>query len=94
MIDSIAEFQSRDDMENAIKKLDDTDFRGSYVRITAEGDSSERRSRSRSPRRSSSPRRSRSRSPEARKESPRRSRSRSASPAPAASSPAPVQDEA
>ncbi|DBA00711.1 TPA: hypothetical protein N0F65_001182, partial [Lagenidium giganteum] len=84
---AVAEFQSREDMENAIKKLDDTDFRGSYVRITEEGAaapaSSSRRSRSVSPRRRSrSPaaRRSRSRSPTERKESPRRSRS----PSPAA----------
>ncbi|KAI9907032.1 hypothetical protein PsorP6_003893 [Peronosclerospora sorghi] len=78
---AIAEFQTKDDMEDAIKKLDDTEFRGSYVRVAPEGDSS-RRSRSRSPARGRSPgRRSRSRSPAARKDSPRRSRSRSASPA-------------
>ncbi|KAG3121556.1 hypothetical protein PI124_g261 [Phytophthora idaei] len=78
---AIAEFQSKEDMEDAVKKLDDTEFRGSYVRVAPEGDSS-RRSRSRSPARGRSPnRRSRSRSPAARKDSPRRSRSRSASPA-------------
>ncbi|KAG7402139.1 hypothetical protein PHYBOEH_005702 [Phytophthora boehmeriae] len=84
---AVAEFQTKEDMEDAVKKLDDTEFRGSYVRVAAEGDSS-RRSRSRSPARGRSPnRRSRSRSPAARKDSPRRSRSRSASPA-AARSPA------
>ncbi|ETI30175.1 hypothetical protein, variant 2 [Phytophthora nicotianae CJ01A1] len=78
---AIAEFQTKEDMEDAVKKLDDTEFRGSYVRVAPEGDSS-RRSRSRSPARGRSPsRRSRSRSPAARKDSPRRSRSRSASPA-------------
>uniref|UniRef100_K3WQ99 RRM domain-containing protein n=1 Tax=Globisporangium ultimum (strain ATCC 200006 / CBS 805.95 / DAOM BR144) TaxID=431595 RepID=K3WQ99_GLOUD len=82
---ALAEFQSKDDMENAIKKLDDTEFRGNYVRITAEG--SDRRSRSRSPPRDRSPRRSRSRSPAQRKDSPRRSRSRSVSPAAAHSPP-------
>ncbi|GMF41926.1 unnamed protein product [Phytophthora fragariaefolia] len=85
--DSIAEFQTKEDMEDAVKKLDDTEFRGSYVRVAPESDSS-RRSRSRSPARGRSPsRRSRSRSPAPRKDSPRRSRSRSASPA-AALSPA------
>ncbi|KAL7693248.1 putative RNA recognition motif domain, nucleotide-binding alpha-beta plait domain superfamily [Plasmopara halstedii] len=80
---AIAEFQTKDDMEDAIKKLDDTEFRGSYVRVAPEGDSSRN---SRSPDRGRSPgRRSRSRSPAARKESPRRSRSRSASPATALS---------
>ncbi|TMW68658.1 hypothetical protein Poli38472_006126 [Pythium oligandrum] len=80
---AIAEFQSRDDVQNAIEKLDDKEFRGSYIRITAA--SSEERSRSRSPRRDRSPdRRSRSRSPE-RRESPRRSRS----PSPGGRSPPP-----
>lgn len=75
-------------MDNAIKKLDDTEFRGNYVRITPEAvDSGDRRSRSRSPARGRSPRRSRSRSPAQRKDSPRRSRSRSASPAAAHSPP-------
>ncbi|KAE8892864.1 hypothetical protein PF005_g9701 [Phytophthora fragariae] len=84
---AVAEFQTKDDMEDAVKKLDDTEFRGSYVRVAPEGDSS-RRSRSRSPARGRSPtRRSRSRSPAARKDSPRRSRSRSASPAAARSPP-------
>ncbi|CAH0517819.1 unnamed protein product [Peronospora belbahrii] len=79
---AVAEFQTKDDMEDAIKKLDDTEFRGSYVRVAPEVDSSSTR-RSRSPARG----RSRSRSPTARKDSPRRSRSRSVSPA-AANSPA------
>ncbi|KUF95144.1 hypothetical protein AM588_10005161 [Phytophthora nicotianae] len=66
---AIAEFQTKEDMEDAVKKLDDTEFRGSYVRVAPEGDSS-RRSRSRSPARGRSPsRRSRSRSPAARKDS-------------------------
>ena len=82
---SVAEFQTKEDMDDAIKKLDDTEFRGSYVRVAPEGDSA-RRSRSRSPARGRSPgHRSRSRSPAAAKESPRRSRSRSASPAAAGS---------
>uniref|UniRef100_A0AAV1V0V1 RRM domain-containing protein n=1 Tax=Peronospora matthiolae TaxID=2874970 RepID=A0AAV1V0V1_9STRA len=84
---AVAEFQTKEDMDDAIKKLDDTEFRGSYVRVAPEGDSA-RRSRSRSPARGRSPgHRSRSRSPAAAKDSPRRSRSRSASPA-AANSPA------
>lgn len=90
MGDRIAEFQSKEDMDNAIKKLDDTEFRGNYVRLVPEngsGDASSRRSRSRSPARGRSPRRSRSRSPAQRKDSPRRSRSRSASPAAAHSPP-------
>ncbi|RLN88787.1 hypothetical protein BBJ28_00008412 [Nothophytophthora sp. Chile5] len=85
---AIAEFQSKEDMDDAIKKLDDTDFRGNYVRVAPEGDARGGRSRSRSPARGRSPgRRSRSRSPAARKDSPRRSRSRSASPAAAHSPP-------
>ncbi|CAI5729337.1 unnamed protein product [Peronospora destructor] len=85
---AVAEFQTKDDMDDAIKKLDDTEFRGSYVRVAPEGGDSSRRSRSRSPARGNSPsRRSRSRSPATRKDSPRRSRSRSASPAAAANSP-------
>ncbi|OWZ23718.1 hypothetical protein PHMEG_0001354 [Phytophthora megakarya] len=89
---AIAEFQTKEDMEDAVKKLDDTEFRGSYVRVAPEGDSN-RRSRSRSPARGRSPnRRSRSRSP-ARKDSPRRSRSRSASPA-AGRSPSPRKNSA
>ncbi|KAJ0401518.1 hypothetical protein P43SY_009378 [Pythium insidiosum] len=71
---AIAEFQTQEDMDNAIQKLDDKDFRGSYIRITQEGNSNRSRSRSRSPRRS------RSNSPAERRESPRRSRSRSPSP--------------
>ncbi|RLN90943.1 hypothetical protein BBJ28_00010471 [Nothophytophthora sp. Chile5] len=85
---AIAEFQSKEDMDDAIKKLDDTDFRGNYVRVAPEGDARGDRSHSRSPARGRSPsRRSRSRSPAARKDSPRRSRSRSASPAAAHSPP-------
>ncbi|RMX70332.1 hypothetical protein KXD40_001745 [Peronospora effusa] len=88
---AVAEFQTKDDMDDAIKKLDDTEFRGSYVRVAPEGGDSSRRSRSRSPAHGNSPnRRSRSRSPITRKDSPRRSRSRSASPAAAANSPSQV----
>lgn len=65
--------------EVAIKKLDDTEFCGSYVCVAPKGDSS-RRARSRSPTRGRSPGHClHSRAPAARKESPRRSRSKSAS---------------
>ncbi|CAI5721366.1 unnamed protein product [Peronospora farinosa] len=35
---AVAEFQTKDDMDDAIKKLDDTEFRGSYVRVAPEGE--------------------------------------------------------
>nr|CCA20585.1 conserved hypothetical protein [Albugo laibachii Nc14] len=42
----VAEFRTREDMEQAIKKLDDTEFQGNYVRITAADKGSDRRSAS------------------------------------------------
>lgn len=50
IVHSTAEFQTRDDMEAAVSKLDDKEFRGSYIRVTAEG-AGNKRERSHSPRR-------------------------------------------
>lgn len=70
------EFSNEDDMHNAVRKLDDTEFRNrydsSYVRVELARDSRRSRSRSRSRDRSRSRSRGRSRS-----RSPSRSRSRS-----------------
>lgn len=69
---SIIEYASIEDMENALKKLDDTKLNGELVRVYEhKGDDRRDSGRGRSPRRSRSPVR-RSRSP-----SPRRSDSRS-----------------
>lgn len=87
--EGVVEFASKDDMKNALKKLDDTELNGKRIRLKIEKvKSSSRRSRSRS--RSRSPKRrkrshsrsrskSRSKSPKKRHRSPSRSRSRSKS---------------
>lgn len=50
--DGVVEYSNEDDMENAIRKLDDTEFKNpfdkSYVRVRAANERKERRSRSRS----------------------------------------------
>jgi RNA recognition motif-containing protein len=82
--DGLVEFSNREDMENAIRKLDDTEFQkhgdSTYIRIkplNKSGGSEERdrsrsrdRDRSRSRDRRRSPSRSRSRSPDNRRRSP------------------------
>lgn len=70
--EGIVDFKTRDEMEEAVRKMDDTDLDGRRVRVTAARD----RTRSRSPRARSRSPRPRSRSPR-----PRRSPSRSRSPA-------------
>lgn len=77
--EGVAEFSNEGDMDNAIRKLDDTEMKShfgdtAFVRVKAEGGGGG--GRSRSPRRSRSPKRdkSRSRSPK-RDRSPSRSRS-------------------
>lgn len=89
--DGVVEFSNREDMEKAIRILDDTEFRNygesSYVRVKArKSGGDDRRSRSRSRSRSPSPRdKKRDRSP-----SSSRSRSRSRSPV-RSRSPSPVR---
>jgi len=71
--EGIVDFKSRSEMEEAVRKMDDTDLDGRRVRVIADTSS---RSRSRSPR----ARRSPSRSPAKRSRSPaKRSRTRSMS---------------
>jgi len=77
----IVEFRARDDMKDAIRKLNGTEVRGTPIYVREDDGRSAPRGSSRSPSRrhsSSSSRRSRSRSP--RKSSPRRRHSRSRSP--------------
>lgn len=79
--EGVVEFSNRDDMENALRTLDDTEFKNyndsAYIRVKrrreASGDANRGREKARSPSRSRSPR-SRSRD---RKRSPSRSRSHS-----------------
>eukprot|EP01137_Pigoraptor_chileana_P005328 Opistho-2@48258 len=86
--EGVVEFATADDMKNAIRKLDDTEFKEKRIRITEQPRRARSRSRSRSPRRRSSqspaarersPARERTRSP-ARERSPVRERSRSPAP--------------
>jgi arginine/serine-rich splicing factor 1/9 len=81
----VVEFSNRDDMEEAIKRLDDTEFKSytdsSYIRVRAANKPRERSidDRDRSPKKDTRRDRSRSRSPAARSRSrspPSRSRSR------------------
>jgi arginine/serine-rich splicing factor 1/9 len=80
--EGVAEFSNAGDMENALRKLDDTEMKShfgdaAFVRVKKEGGGGDRsRSPKRSPKRSRSPKQSRSRSPK-RSHSPKQSRSRS-----------------
>jgi RNA recognition motif-containing protein len=75
--DGIVEYSNEDDMENAIRKLDDTEFKNpfdqSYVRVKAANERKDRRSRSRS---RSRDRDRRSRSRDSRSKSPSGGRDR------------------
>jgi splicing factor, arginine/serine-rich 1 len=93
----IVEFDSEEDMDRAIRKLDDTEFKNPFdsgvIRVEEDrggrGGGGRGRGRSASPRRKSPPRGRRSRSP---RRSPSRSRSRSRSPrkrSPARGTPSP-----
>merc|ERR1719499_1282223 len=79
----IVEFETRDDMEKAIKKLDGTEINGRKITMKEEATRSRSRSRSRSRNRtrSRSGRRSRSRSRSKSRDSRSKSRTRSRSPA-------------
>jgi RNA recognition motif-containing protein len=77
----VCEFSNEDDMHNAVRKLDDTEFTNrydsSYVRVSLANERGRSRSRSRSRDRSRSRSRSKSRSPSGDRRPRSRSRSRS-----------------
>ncbi|XP_073259118.1 serine/arginine-rich splicing factor 5-like isoform X3 [Porites lutea] len=82
--EGVVEFATKEDMKNALKKLDDSELNGRRIRLKVEkvksySRRSRSRSRSRSPKRKKSHSKSRSKSPKKRHHSSSRSRSRSKS---------------